>query len=194
MFLGRLIQICPVGRIQIGPWRAFATCPFGCSADTTSSKCQIVCSHHNQVHFVTWKNHLFSSHFDAKTMAFLGRIGSLLTVLVMHNVSEDFLDNLRTALTTMAPLLDSIHALSCNEHTLPVAQQCLGEKFNMAKKLLYVPTRDEEEAVVQANVNTIMDWLTQPAVEGPRLLYGFKDSPFSVQIIQAVRQVCVCAI
>ena len=139
-------------------------------------------------------------------MDFLGRIGPLLTDVGIDvwNLSTKYVDNLRTILTSLEPLLDGIHTLGCNPHTLPLAMQCFPRE-NMAKlNCLFHFDNDNtmDGAMARENVNTIVHWLTQPAADGPKhCAVSFSQfvfsqqcqkgifEQFSKQLVKAIRDV-----
>ena len=130
-------------------------------------------------------------------MDFLDRIGSLLTRLELclafhYPISSK---DLRTLLTHLAPFLDGIQSMQCNQCTLPVVWQCVPReqlaKLKAIKYFQYEFDGDNGEALVQGNVNILVDWLTQPA-DGPKFFYDIaqdKDNGFSGQISMAIREV-----
>ena len=134
-------------------------------------------------------------------MAFLGQIGSLLTTGVKietFNVVPKYFDNLRTILTTMAPMLGGIRAMHCCQRTLPWAMECFScEQLAQLKVLKLRYHESEMDAALQEQcVNTVMDWLITPpgqatSNEGPKLFAArlWSDHGFSEQISTAVQQV-----
>ena len=76
----------------------------------------------------------FFSHFDAQTIDFLGKIQPLLADLeiCLNNIPPNYLNNFRTILITLAPMLDGIESLYCYHQSL----------FPMVKELLF---RDNEK-------------------------------------------------
>ena len=99
------------------------------------------------------------------------------------------MENTRTALTILAPMLAGINWLACNELTLPLLWQCfLPEQLAKTKVIDYLYDQ-VDEAQQQANVSTIMDWLTAPA-NGPKMCRVGSDCfDKYAPIITAIRQV-----
>ena len=82
----------------------------------------------------------YFSHFGAQTIDFLDKLRPLLTnvELVKCDIPADCLENFRTILTTLAPMLDGIRSLGCqNESAFTMLKEHLFCEDEKLAKLKY---------------------------------------------------------
>ena len=113
--------------------------------------------------------------------------------LEVCTISPDNMENLRTILANLLPLLKHILSLSLNVCSLPNVKQTFGEHLDKLNVLLIHGNGSEmDAAAAQAAVNFLPNWLCSPGQEkfiGPRFCKAPYSAVFFNKITLAIREV-----
>ena len=106
------------------------------------------------------------------------------------------LEDVRTILANMLPLLNGIHSFSLDVLALPTLARSYRDIFNKLKvlEMFHFKDRAIDETTLQTTVNFLTDWLDSLAERGgeePKLCKAFihSDHAFYPQISSAIREV-----
>ena len=120
---------------------------------------------------------------------FFRRIQSVLTAntkLDFRFIREEEVDNARTILGYLLPLIDGVHTLRTDDILLPFVKASMRDKFNSVKVLGVRLTR-----FVQSAVQPIMEWLTTASNEPKIIQLHCVTEKIDQKVVETSRQVCL---
>ena len=102
--------------------------------------------------------------------------------------------NFRTVLANLLPLLNRINSLTFDVRALPTVQQCFdNDKLDKIKvlQMFGIGVKAMDEAIVQATVNFLINWLASPGQDGigPKFCGACLSRGYFEKISPAIREV-----